>query len=219
MYSLLIIIGITLIVLNIKAIRREEKSFSKVMGEVELDVDELDMRLVEIRSEFAKTVTEIQREISDLKKESYVESKENFKNHEKIINNMSEEQYNISKKKLTAQIDKSNEESNLEVKESNENIRDLDKENSNNEYISTLVDKINSLDDDIIIQVDNKDKLIGESKEEEKDTDPKKVIKNNSLKVEDVKKLLSEGLNEDAIAQRLNIGKGEVLLIKELYSK
>jgi len=37
--------------------------------------------------------------------------------------------------------------------------------------------------------------------------------------VEDVKELLGQGLSEDTIAQRLSIGKGEVLLIKELYLK
>ena len=56
-------------------------------------------------------------------------------------------------------------------------------------------------------------------KEEEKDSNPKKDIKSNSLKVEEVKELLGEGLSEESIAQRLNIGKGEVLLIKELYLK
>jgi len=60
---------------------------------------------------------------------------------------------------------------------------------------------------------------MNDSKEEEKDSNPKKDIRGNSLKVEEVKELLGEGLSEDIIAQRLNIGKGEVLLIKELYLK
>jgi len=82
-----------------------------------------------------------------------------------------------------------------------------------------LVDKIDSLDDNIILEGKNMDELIDDLKEEEKDSNPKKDIKGNSLKVEEVKALLAEGLSEEGIAQQLNIGKGEVLLIKELYLK
>lgn len=180
MYILLIIIGVALIATNIRAIMREENNFSKVMIDAESNIDEVDMRLVEIRSEFAKTITELQREINDLKKV----------NHTEFIKNEL-----------------------LEKKD------DLDKNISNDEYISTLVDKIDFLEDDIILQGENMDELMDDLKEEEKDSNPKKDIKGNSLKVEEVKALLAEGLSEEGIAQRLNIGKGEVLLIKELYLK
>lgn len=40
---------------------------------------------------------------------------------------------------------------------------------------------------------------------------------NNSVKVHKIKELLNMGLNEEEVAKELNIGKGEVLLIKELY--
>lgn len=180
MYILLIIIGVALIATNIRAIMREENNFSKAMIDAESNIDEVDMRLVEIRSEFAKTITELQREINDLKKV----------NHTEFIKNEL-----------------------LEKKD------DLDKNISNDEYINTLVDKIDSLDDDILLQGENMDELMDDLKEEEKDSNPKKDIKGNSLKVEEVKALLAEGLSEEGIAQRLNIGKGEVLLIKELYLK
>ncbi|WP_346890203.1 hypothetical protein [Clostridium sp. UBA1056] len=219
MYILLIAIGVTLIALNIKAIRRDEKNFNKAMVEAESNVDEVDMRLVEIRSEFAKTITELQREISDLKRENYEESKDGFKIYDEPINNMSEEKCNNSKDELSEHMDKLNEDNEFIEEESVENIDSLDKSNINTEYINTLIDKIDSLDDDILIQVENKDKLAEKLKEEEKDSNPKKGIKSNSLKVEDVKELLGQGLSEDTIAQRLSIGKGEVLLIKELYLK
>jgi len=180
MYILLIIIGVALIATNIMAIIREENNFNKAMIDAESNIDEVDMRLIEIRSEFAKTITELQREISDLKKENYTE---------------------FIKEELLEKSD-----------DSNKNI-------SNDEYINTLVDKVDSLDDDILIQGENIDELMNDSKEEEKDSNPKKDIRGNSLKVEEVKELLGEGLSEDIIAQRLNIGKGEVLLIKELYLK
>ncbi|WP_346913535.1 hypothetical protein [Clostridium sp.] len=180
MYILLIIIGVALIATNIRAIMREENNFNKAMIDAESNIDEVDMRLIEIRSEFAKTITELQREISDLKKENYTE---------------------FIEEELLEKSDDSN------------------KDISNDEYINTLVDKADSLDDDILIQGENIDELMNDSKEEEKDSNPRKGIRDNSLKVEEVKELLGEGLSEDIIAQRLNIGKGEVLLIKELYLK
>ncbi len=180
MYILLIIIGVALIATNIRAIMREENNFSKAMIDAESNIDEVDMRIVEIRSEFAKTITELQREINDLKKV----------NHTEFI-----------EKELLEKID------------------DSDISISNDEYINTLVDKIDSLDDNIFLQVENMGEVMDDLKEEEKDSNPKKDIKSNSLKVEEVKELLGEGLSEESIAQRLNIGKGEVLLIKELYLK
>ena len=39
----------------------------------------------------------------------------------------------------------------------------------------------------------------------------------NSAKVEEIKKLFSEGLSPEEISQILHLGKGEVLLIKDLY--
>ncbi len=73
MYILLIIIGVALIATNIRAIMREENNFSKAMIDAESNIDEVDMRLIEIRSEFAKTITELQREINDLKKVNHTE--------------------------------------------------------------------------------------------------------------------------------------------------
>ncbi len=180
MYILLIIIGVALIATNIRTIMREENNFSKAMIDAESNIDEVDMRLIEIRSDFAKTITELQREINDLKKV----------NHTEFIKN-----------------------------ELLEKRDDSDKNISNDEYINTLVDKIDSLDDNIILEGKNMDELINDLKEEEKDSNPKKDIKGNSLKVEEVKALLAEGLSEEGVAQQLNIGKGEVLLIKELYLK
>lgn len=41
----------------------------------------------------------------------------------------------------------------------------------------------------------------------------------NSVKLEEIKKLIDKGMNEDEIAEVLHIGRGEMLLIKELYLK
>ncbi|MBM7869397.1 hypothetical protein JOC70_000866 [Clostridium pascui] len=41
----------------------------------------------------------------------------------------------------------------------------------------------------------------------------------NSVKLEEIKKLIDKGMNEEEIAEVLHIGRGEMLLIKELYLK
>lgn len=41
----------------------------------------------------------------------------------------------------------------------------------------------------------------------------------NSVKLQEIKKLIDKGMNEEEIAEVLHIGRGEMLLIKELYLK
>ncbi|WP_097025831.1 hypothetical protein [Clostridium peptidivorans] len=41
----------------------------------------------------------------------------------------------------------------------------------------------------------------------------------NSVKIKEIKKLIDKGMNEEEIAEALHIGRGEMLLIKELYLK
>lgn len=54
---------------------------------------------------------------------------------------------------------------------------------------------------------------MGKKKSEE----DKAVISNNSIKVNEISTLLKQGLTLEEISEKLNINKGEVLLIKELY--
>ncbi len=278
MYFLLVIIGATLIVLNIKAIKKEEGSFNRAMTEAESEVSEVDMKIIKMRSEFSKTITELQREISNLKddyhgeenvilKENYEENvnlienysdidgkhnfiednsekdKENLNIYDKPINIVPEAKYNNVKVKLSEKKD---------IVHNKENFH-KNLEESNNEYINSLIDTINSFEDEICIEnkknidlneskienneidksvdkaivgkvkviktKENKVKIDEVKVSENKDNNSETNIKSNSLKVEDVKKLLLQGLSDEQIAQSLNIGKGEVLLIKELYLK
>lgn len=268
MYFLLVIIGATLIVLNIKAIKKEERSFNKAMTEAESEVSEVDMKIIKMRSEFSKTITELQREISNLKddyhgeenanleenysdideKHNFIEDnsekdKKNLNIYDKPINIVPEAKYNNVKVELSEQSD---------IVHNKENFH-KNLEESNSEYINSLIDTINSFEDEICIENKNSidlneskienneidksvDKaIVDETKEdkvkinkvkinkvkvsENKDNNSETNTKSNSLKVEDVKKLLIQGLSDEEIAQSLNIGKGEVLLIKELYLK
>jgi len=44
-------------------------------------------------------------------------------------------------------------------------------------------------------------------------------LNSNSVRIDEIKKMLEKNTSIDEIAKKLNIGKGEVLLIKELYIK
>ncbi len=49
------------------------------------------------------------------------------------------------------------------------------------------------------------------------DNGNEKNTEKNSVKIEEINKLLAKGLSVDDVSIKLGIGKGEVLLIKELY--
>lgn len=65
----LLIIGIFLIVLNVKAIKKSnhKDSFEHILKTKEEDLKDFDFKLGEIRREYAENITELQREIVDLK--------------------------------------------------------------------------------------------------------------------------------------------------------
>lgn len=67
--SFLLIIGILLIVLNVKAIKKSNHndSFQHILKTKEEDLKDFDFKLGEIRREYAENITELQREIVDLK--------------------------------------------------------------------------------------------------------------------------------------------------------
>ncbi|MEG0307335.1 MAG: hypothetical protein RR636_05280 [Clostridium sp.] len=204
MYILLTIIGLTLIILNIKSIKKESNNFQQVMVKTESQVDEVDTRIMKMRSEFGKTLTEIQREIQDLKSNyESVESKD-FNNYNDI--NGKEEIFEYNQDESQVENMK-----NYECSTSLENYNRINAED-NEEYMSTLVEKIVDFDDEIHIT-----KINQTVKDVNKGYEIENHRSNNSLKVEDVKKLLNQGISDEEIAQSLNIGKGEVLLIKELY--
>ena len=58
-----------------------------------------------------------------------------------------------------------------------------------------------------------------ENKEENKKEENKAVAKGNSVKIEQIGNMIDSGMTIEEISEKLNIGKGEVLLIKELYLK
>ena len=65
---LIILIGIILIILNIKAIKKENKSFDKILEREESNNDkDYDLEIIAIRKDLAETVLDLQKEIEELK--------------------------------------------------------------------------------------------------------------------------------------------------------
>lgn len=83
-------------------------------------------------------------------------------------------------------------------------------------YIEKLEDKIEKecYEKPVETVIQNIDTL-----DEEKVDEPEevKVSNYNNVKIEEIKKLIDEGKNIEEICETLNMGKGEVLLIKDLY--
>jgi len=78
--------------------------------------------------------------------------------------------------------------------------------------IQDINEKFNS-----ILKIENKSEKITVEKVEIYDKMNVNSNSNNSVKINEIKDLLKQGFSIEDIAEKLNIGKGEVLLIKELY--
>lgn len=65
----LVIIGVVLIVINIKALKKEDNSFENILKNKEEKVENYEIAIAKLRREFSETLTELQREIYDLKAE------------------------------------------------------------------------------------------------------------------------------------------------------
>ncbi|NFA60025.1 hypothetical protein K8O96_15330 [Clostridium sporogenes] len=200
---LLIAIGAILILINFKAIKKEKGSFSETLKDSIENIDEYKEEMGLIRKEFAETLIDIQKEIEYLKKELNV-LKYTYEN-----NMEAKDSY---KKNYDANY----------PKDSNNNLLKANYiHNKDNENISQGISEK-------IINKKNKNNLEKKSKST-KDNLKNKNIENdnyknsleddNSIKVNKVNKLLKEGRTVEEICEILNIGKGEVILIKELYLK
>lgn len=159
----LLFIGIILIIFNIKAIKKEEKSFDKAFKDAEFNTDEIDVKFGELRREFSETILELQQEILELKE------KYDVKYNEKDYDNILEEKLELLNMPIIKE--KSEEEQNESI-----NLEELKKE----------------------------------TKEE--------TLENN-IKIQQIKELFEEKLSIEEIVEKSGLGKGEILLIKELYLK
>ena len=146
---ILIVIGVILVVLNYKVLKKDETSFSDVLKYKQKDMTEVEIEIGAIRRDIAESLTELQKEILDIKQHinfnnNVEDIKENLETDEELISN---------------------------------NLTSIDEE----------VDVINEID--------------------------------NKNKTEVIRELISLGLNDEEICEKLSLGKGEVLLVRNLYKK
>lgn len=215
---LLVILGIVLIGLNIKSIiqsSKEDKTFNDVLKNAKENINDNDIALGEIRREFAETILELQKEIISLK-----ENDKKFEEDYKEITNSNENledasfnsinQHNDLKDRELNSIDNNKE---LE-KVKKENIKEETEIDENvfvdeNDHNNIEKAEINKLDVEKELIFDNSDKIYNKNNEQE--YEPLKNDKNSK-----VNELLEKGFSIEEISEMLSIGKGEILLIKEL---
>lgn len=90
---ILIIIGVSLIIVNIKAINRKENSFHNVLKYKGENITEVEVQIGHIRKDVAESITELQNEILELKeivmesKKQNIEDIESYRDKEEEIIN------------------------------------------------------------------------------------------------------------------------------------
>lgn len=218
MYILLFLVGILLVIVNWRAITKEKKSFKGAFNEATINLQDIDLKIGEVRREFAETITELQREIIDLREQ--VENLKNdapkklqilYENHEDLGFN-----YEVGET-INSELQKFYNR-NAETEDISYNKDELAVIEPNSMEIKEQVYDKPSEEKGLGIEINQKDpynKVSDDSQLEQAEG----LETSNNLKIEDVKNLFNQGLTLDEIAKKLNIGKGEVLLIKDLYLK
>lgn len=90
---LIMLIGIILIILNVKAIKKEDKSFENILNREEMNNNrDYDVEIISIRKDLAETVLDLQKEIEELKKSlNHIKNKKEVDDNKKNIDNYKKE--------------------------------------------------------------------------------------------------------------------------------
>lgn len=159
---MLVVIGTLLILLNVKAIKKEDNSFSSILKREESVTNrDYDVEIISIRKDLAESILDIQKEMQEIRE--LIIDKNNMKNKINFLEN------------------------------DEENIENDDSINSD------IINSIGIEEVGVISQIDFSNKS------------------SEFNKVDEVKRLVVEGLTDEEICKKLSIGKGEVLLIKGLF--
>ncbi len=95
MAIILIIFGITLIIVNIKAINKKENSFGNMLKYKKEDISEVQIEIGQIRQDVAESLTEMQQEILELK--NLIKEKKELQEEAKIEENSFDKKSQIIK--------------------------------------------------------------------------------------------------------------------------
>lgn len=182
---ILLLIGILLIVLNLRALKKEKNSFKNVFSDKQENITDTELLIGQLRREFSETVLELQKEIIALRHE-------------------------INAKSESAAV--------LEKKSNSEKLDMILEEN----FIDDITKEIIAANE--ANREENEAITIEEpsfEKNEEMNNEENNTLKNNSnnVKINEIAELLEKGHSVDDICERFKIGKGELLLIKDLYLK
>jgi hypothetical protein len=184
---ILLIIGTVLVLLNTRAILKEKNSFKGLLENKVQNITDFDAAIGELRSEFSLTILELQKEIYALKDEKDLAFTE-----ESIGGN------------INIHIDETSVEEVKEIKvekEIDKTPKDVLKEKRNNKRSE-----------------DSTQSSAHKSREnEQKEIADKGEGFNNGVRTQEIGKLLKSGASIEEVCEKFNIGKGEVLLIKELF--
>lgn len=96
MAIILIIFGITLIIVNIKAINKKENSFGNMLKYKKEDISEVQIEIGQIRQDVAESLTEMQQEILELK--NLIKEKKELQEEAEIEDNEPKEENSFNKK-------------------------------------------------------------------------------------------------------------------------
>lgn len=204
MILLILLIGLLLIILNVKAISKENKNFNDIYTNRKENLDDISIEIGKLRNEFGETIFELQQEILDLKKKlnAYKNVDDKSYNEKNLIKNS--EENNLNYEQFESQIeDELLDEDDLEMELESDTERNdsINEDNSDNIYNEINFSNNASKADNEINDLN----IVEEKK--------------SSVKYEEINNLLKKGFSVDEISEKLNMGKGEVLLIIELYLK
>lgn len=110
---LIMLIGIILIILNVKAIKKEDKSFENILNREEMNNNrDYDVEIISIRKDLAETVLDLQKEIEELKKSmNHIKNKKEVDDNKYNIDNYKkEDSENILKEDIISEINFNNKE-------------------------------------------------------------------------------------------------------------
>ena len=169
MAGFLIFIGLILIILNVLAIKKQNKSFNGVLGNALGNIQDDDIRIGELRREFSESILELQSELMEIK--------ENMEKNDSSINKNYQSNQDENKKLITIDVPQQDKDTN-----------------------KIIIDEFK--------QVKNNNKIMFDGSHN-----------NNSAKVNEIKRLFNGGSSVDEVSEIMHLGKGEVLLIKDLYIK
>lgn len=185
----ILLIGTLLIIFNVKMINKDKQSFKDTLDDTKVNLPDYKLEIGQLRREFAETVLELQSEIEKLKVQ-------------------------IDNKDIDVSASEDRE---MPFNDINKNISEAKDEKHHktiNHFIddemaldSTGIDYEDEEDDEFTVKDVKKDDLLDDNNNDS----------TNDLKIQEVREMIEAGKSIDEIAKALNIGKGEVQLIKGFY--